>query len=250
MNVAIILPYGGECPYRRRALTLWQHYWSENFPDYWFARAVQVGPVWNMAEAVNTAIQAAAPAFSRNPEPVRFRLDGTTVTTRSGPPDILILAGADSFVPPSQLREAVRLAAETPGYVRAFTTYRRLTRDASLAAMTWPELLASDGVEWQSDTAASPGVGAISREAWEKTGGYDPKFTGWGYEDMAWGLVHESMFGPWRSVPGTLTHHWHPTDTTDQARQREAVNSHLYYDRYLTRAGNTRDLLALRYATE
>ena len=141
---------------------------------------------------------------------------------------ILVFNDADTLVEPEQLHEAVVLAASAPGLVQAFDSFVWLERD---------------GKENQGWPSRSQCVAAISAECFRETGGYDPRFVGWGYEDLAFDLVCGSMW-PLRAVPGRVLHHWHPrTEGKDLEQEYENVN---LYHRYAQANGDVAGLLAIR----
>jgi N-terminal domain of galactosyltransferase len=54
------------------------------------------------------------------------------------------------------------------------------------------------------------GVMTVTREAWEKVGGFDHNFVGYGFEDWAWFHGMKLYFGEAKTIPGTLGVLWHP----------------------------------------
>lgn len=222
MSVGVVIPYGGRDRYRARSLNYVIDYHRSSHRTPWIRVGRDSGADFNRSAAVNRAV-AELPASV----------------------DLLIINDADSFVTPDQLREAVALAREAPGLVRAYTRYRRLSRAAADRCRSWQQILLADDsdIEWQQSPAYAHGVAAIQRACFEEAGGYDPKFTGWGYEDMAFELALDARW-PDRRVPGDLHHHWHhAADDQSEAARRNAA---LYHNRYEPLRGNPAALLALR----
>lgn len=79
---------------------------------------------------------------------------------------------------------------------------------------TTDELLAGEidlpdqGAEMDHNTFS--GVWAISRGLWDRLGGFDERFTGWGFEDLSFMYAAETLSGTVARIPGTLYHLWHP----------------------------------------
>ena len=102
------------------------------------------------------------------------------------------------------MAEAVRYASEHDGAARPHDRRFML----SLGATKWVmsrglETLPKKFLRW-----LAPGGGAlvISRVAWERVGGYDERFVGWGYEDSAMNIA---LVDRWRIVPGASYHLFH-----------------------------------------
>ena len=140
------------------------------------------------------------------------------------------------------------MAAAEQGLVRAYTRYRRLSQTATAALATYKEALAAtdEDVEWEQDVAYAHGCAVIRRDCFDKVGGYDPRFEGWGYEDCALEKITDALWSD-RRVAGDLYHLWHPGgwNFADELR-----NSKLYHERYERLAGNPEQLLAARFADE
>jgi hypothetical protein len=48
------------------------------------------------------------------------------------------------------------------------------------------------------------------RSTWENVGGVDPRFVGWGGEDIAFGWALDTLAGPHTNLGAPLYHLWHP----------------------------------------
>jgi hypothetical protein len=84
---------------------------------------------------------------------------------------------------------------------------------------------------------------AVPRAAWETLGGFDERFAGWGWEDMAFQAAACGLVGHER-IPGALVHLWHPRspglgdDGVNKRRNRQlgrrymvALRAKGYHDR-------------------
>lgn len=59
---------------------------------------------------------------------------------------------------------------------------------------------------------------AVSRTLWDRVGGFDEGYVGWGYEDSAFGALAIHHGGPIHYHRSTLFHLWHP-ESPDAARK-------------------------------
>ncbi len=223
MSTSVIVPYGGHDPDRAQALRHVLDFYRYEFPDWQVIVADQDSAdsyTFSRARAVNDGAAKA---------------DG----------DVLVIQDADSLCAPGNVAVAVAMARTEPGMVRAYTRYRRLSRPATGSFETYKQALAcaDADVEWQQDPAFAHGCAAIQRSCFEAVGGYDPKFTGWGYEDMALEAVCNAHW-PDRRVVGDLVHLWHPAAWGGADDRR---NSDLYYRLYEPRKGDPVGLIAARY---
>ena len=125
--------------------------------------------------------------------------------------DVYVIADADSLVDEKQVRAAVQAAAEAPGIVIAFDRFAYLSRDGTRAVMSGDRGDWNRHVEWTLQRSVSTCL-AVSRETWEQTGGFDPRFRGWGMEDVAFEITARTVSAPTRHIPGTAWHLWHPPE--------------------------------------
>lgn len=138
--------------------------------------------------------------------------------------DVALVIDADVFIRESQVKEALRLAAETGKVTWAHLRWRGLDAEwtrRSVADRTdfGPEIDRVDMdilVERTNPISWSCCI-AIPRPVFDDLGGFDERFRGWGYEDMAFQSVIVGLYGYNRvtQVPGTDTpadvfHMWHP----------------------------------------
>lgn len=144
--------------------------------------------------------------------------------------EILVLNDADSICPLDQVATAVELARDQAGMVFCYETYVRLDADGEPV--------------WRQELAGSQGCMAIRRTAFLELGGYDPRFVGWGFEDLAFGLVCDAVFGKARRVPGNLYHLDHPRYEGTWPEQERA--NELLYERYRAACDDPQALLAIR----
>lgn len=123
--------------------------------------------------------------------------------------DVFVIADSDSFVLPEQLDAAVALASSSSQITFAYERFAYLTRQMSDEVMAgstgnwWP------GVEWTLQGTCSSMV-VVPRSLFDRVGGFDEGFTGWGMEDVGFSLACQAVGGGMRRVPGEVWHLHHP----------------------------------------
>lgn len=131
---------------------------------------------------------------------------------RAGDWGVAVIADADTIPEPDAIARAVVLAEETRGAIRPHDRLWNLNRAQS-------RIVGRRGTRAIRLTERSPkllggGLLIVSRAAWEKVGGYDERFVGWGHEDSA---LHTSLLAEahWDRIEGQAWHLWHPRDALD-----------------------------------
>lgn len=106
--------------------------------------------------------------------------------------EVVVINDADTIPEADALREAVA-AARTSGLVHLpYTRYHWLGAEgtAQLRGGTRPAECAYELVN-----GACSGVYVATPRTWRSHGGQDERFRGWGFEDAAWYLAHETLLG-------------------------------------------------------
>lgn len=148
------------------------------------------------------------PVFTGDTEGIWSRAAAINAAAReAGNWNVAIIADADTLFEPAVVKRAVKLAAESAGAIRPHDHLFRLTPSGSIVA-------ARDGVkhlEPRHIDREHPGGGllVVSREAWDRVGGYDERFIGWGHEDTAFNTAL-LLKADWDRIEGNAWHLWHP----------------------------------------
>lgn len=116
--------------------------------------------------------------------------------------DVLVVADADSFVAPGLLLAAVESCST---WAQPHATVLRLTDAATRRLVRTGQL----GNGRRHDAPACGGIVAVTREVWG-VAPIDPRFAGWGGEDISWARALRTLVGPGVNLGGELVHLWHP----------------------------------------
>jgi hypothetical protein len=190
--ISVIVPWQPGCQHRERNWSYLRPFWER------FGEVIEgecAGP-WSKGSAVRDGLS---------------RAKGDTV----------IVADADVWVDPSDALEA-----DTPWAVPHLKVHR--LSDESTVRMINGEPWRSLPLDRGNQRDCKPyngqpagGVVVLNRSVIESCTP-DPRFVGWGHEDVAWDAALTSLFGsPWRGN-ADLVHLWHPA----QPRLDRATGTH------------------------
>lgn len=204
-QISLLVPFRASAwtPDRTRLWDWLQRYWEWELPDAEVVIGVSTRPIFSKTEAVN---DAASRATGR----------------------VFVILDSDAYLRGEQILEAAR-AIETAArhnIKRWYVPYRRLyrlTQQASEKVLAsdpkWPHRFPSrpDIKELETPNAAAYGhlFGAMCqimpREAFECVGGMDPRFAGWGGEDVAFVRALDTLFAKNKTLDQEILHLWHPS---------------------------------------
>lgn len=179
--------------------------WEREFPDFpIFEGHHDEGP-FNRSAAVNRAAKLA------------------------GDWDLGIVIDADIFLPVSQVREAIKRATKTGKVTWAHRRWRGIREDFTKRIVTdgrdfGPEVDREDMdilVERTNPISWSCCI-VFPRAVFDDMGGFDERFIGWGFEDMAAQALICGLYGHER-VQGDVYHLWHDRLTTGSGRAAKSV---------------------------
>lgn len=226
MLVDLLVPFRfGDDPRRDRAFGFVRRWYLERHPNF----KITVGTChpsepWSKGLAVRRAL-----ARSRRP--------------------VLVVADADVLARPDLLNECVeRVEDGAAHWAQPHAQVFRLSRVATenlYAAPVLPNVrvLAPRLLERRAHVApAGGGIVVATRAAWEAVGGIDPRFVGWGGEDISLARALETLVGPSRRVGGVLWHLYHEP-APRRAQSRASEESERLASRYLDAVG---DIAAMR----
>lgn len=130
---------------------------------------------------------------------------------RSAPPwTEAIVLDADTYVRPEQLRRAVAVARSSGRLTYAFDELHALTAAGTEQVLggyrrSWEPLK-----KWtRPGRLCASSAFVVPRELWDRVGGFDELFEGWGWEDVAFRRMATALGGHELEVPGPAWHLWH-----------------------------------------
>lgn len=155
--------------------------------------------------------------------------------------DLLLLADADAVFSVRQVLRGAREMARGARWVIPYGDRRFYYLSAAQTAKLLdgpPQIdLPLPGADARAAQAVC-GLMLIPREGWERVGGFDERFAGWGREDDAFVLALETLWGPCTRLEEPAMHLWH--EVAPETRYDSpcfAANSRLYAW-YVEAAGN------------
>ena len=178
---------------------------------------------------------------------------------------MILQSDAEVFCSPGQITEAIKSARDA-GWVLPFTHFYKLNQMRSSRTLKQPPTFSPSHMKFKKvklyrhtysvgrkrenpkityiDNARIIGyLMAIRRDAWY---GYDERFIGWGFEDVAFQISMTTLIGEQSRIEGNLYHLWHPL----AARLRSIKSGQLEKNRelclrYSQAAGNKESIREL-----
>lgn len=131
----------------------------------------------------------------------------------------ILLLDADTVFNPQTLSEGLSALSQGAPWVLPFDMYYRTTQASGEAILNSPHdvelvseryqythVLSHPPTQFQSPES---GVILVTRDGWERSGGYHEGFVGWGYEDRAWVKSADMILGKHVRLRGDIYHIWH-----------------------------------------
>lgn len=151
---------------------------------------------------------------------------------RAWPWDVLVAVDADVIEQdPEQVREGVRLAAETQKLVIPHTSGHDLD-DMGTVHLIRGDAAWMRRVEKRRPICTSR-VTIMPESVFEQAGGFDERFRGWGHEDVAF-QASAAIINGIVQLPGIAYHLWHPLSLPKARATPEWREGRELCDRYLS----------------
>jgi predicted glycosyltransferase involved in capsule biosynthesis len=130
--------------------------------------------------------------------------------------DIFYILDCDSYVPPGQVLAAVSCIQILPGHWwkpwQMKVKLNAKDTEEVLGLEAWDGTVSEQAVrkaENRNTYWSSPPL-LLSREMFERVGGMDERFRGWGQEDDGFGYSLRAFYGLAEKIPGRAIHLHHP----------------------------------------
>ncbi len=227
-DVDVLIPFRGTCEHRIANADFIEAHLANALPGCKVTRCDDPDPdLFNRGRAVN---------------------EGVSVTDR----DLLVIADGDVWLPPRALRDAIDTLRRTFGLPRSYVVpfdkiiwlSEEWSRDvrAGLVPITSRPPARHVVLEWGQKSVGITNV--VRRDQFKAIGGFDPRFRGWGCEDVAWDLAADTLVGPKLRLRAEGRHLWHPACASKTDPERMAAVGKLL-ERYSGAVGNRQAMAAL-----
>lgn len=197
MRTVLLVPRRADRGVRDRLWAYCRNIWETEHPDLAIFEGHHEASegLFNRSAAINRAAQAA------------------------GDFDAAVVIDADVLIDAGQVRAGLGLIERFDRVVFPFRVYRSLTEIGTSRVMAgwrgdWTT--ASITAYWDSVSC----VVMVPRVVWDRVGGFDERFVGWGWEDTAFACATDTAGGRLR-LQGTLWHLYHPPSPERNHNTRE-----------------------------
>lgn len=131
--------------------------------------------------------------------------------------DVAVIADSDTIVGTDQITAAVAQAVRTGQITFAYDVFCYLSRTMSDRIMRGFDGMWEPGIEWMMAGTCSSMV-VVTRELFDRVGGFDEGFQDWGGEDVAFWRACETLGGGDQRIAGPAWHLWHKPARVDPDR--------------------------------
>ncbi len=166
LMVTVVIPWRPQ-PTRVWAYDATSAWYRENLPDARILPVDSGDPVFNLAQCRNVGVNGADD-------------------------DVVVIGDADTIPELAPLLDAIDGARQSGLVHLPYTRYHWL---GSRGTAQFAEGHALIECDHELVIGACSGVYVAAPETWRAHGGQDERFRGWGFEDAAWYLAHETILG-------------------------------------------------------
>lgn len=211
-RVVILVPYRGGDTVRAMA---WQFTFKHLEGFGWPIYSADSTGDWNRSEAINRSSRAA---------------------DEDKPWDIAVIADADTIHKPDEFRNGVAWAAKLQTLVVPWQIRHKLSPRGSenfyergISGFEVADLDLSDPTRRRMPVLFRGGTTVVPRTVWERVGGFDEGFVGWGHEDVAFRVAASTLTpGRVNELTGTIWHLHHARDPHHENRKHNDERRELY----------------------
>lgn len=143
--------------------------------------------------------------------------------------DIFIIADVDLVFDLNQIAKAI-LGLTSSTWIIPYTTLNYLTLEQTKTLQQMkPSVIINNinftGYKERDCKFIYGGINIVPREYFEKIGGFDERFKGWGFEDDAFQRSLDALCGPHNRIKTALWHMYHPpAPRNNKEKNRDILN--------------------------
>lgn len=157
---------------------------------------------------------------------------------------VAIFADGDTTVMDAkQVHRAASEALRT-GWLTYAHNIRLALDEAQTERLLGGATLAEVGYEARDPNTFS-GVYAVPRPLWDRVQGFDERFQGWGFEDLAFMFACSTIGGGMGRVSGEIVHLWHPRVRAMEEENPNHGANQVLWERYGAARNDVSAMLAL-----
>lgn len=212
-QISLLVPFRDDGEHRTRVWAWLRQYWQENLDSVEVVMGHDGGSPFSKSTAVNDAASRARGRVFVILDADAY-LDARVVQSCADRLDAARKAGARLWFMP---------------YAKLYRLGKPLTLDLLLSDPAQPYCIPSPPVTASLETSPSSATyghqyGAMMqvmpREAFFATGGMDPRFRGWGSEDVSFLRALDTLWGHHEVMPNDVSHLWHARPGNDWKTRR------------------------------
>jgi predicted glycosyltransferase involved in capsule biosynthesis len=147
--------------------------------------------------------------------------------------DYVLLADADTIPRIEDIEQAYTLLNNGAPWVLCYADneYYNLTQEKTLELLQFDpsvEVQRPSPDEYEHRLTSWAGMIMLRKSDFDKVGGYDERFVGWGWEDNAFQLKMDNEIGKHVRTDGFALHMWHPRGSDEFNTPSELVNRRIF----------------------
>ncbi len=150
--------------------------------------------------------------------------------TEGGDWEVAVILDADTVPPKNHMFWGTGWTMAKDHLVFAQNEFRSLTREATRKVLAGKLDPHAAPVRWVYPDPKSSCL-LVSRTVWDRVGGFDERFEGWGGEDSAFACACQALAGLSR-IRGACSHLWHPRSPEKNTNLPEYKANFALLDRY------------------
>lgn len=160
--------------------------------------------------------------------------------------DTFVIADCDLLIDQRVLQRAVELVAERAPWVMPHGVVYRLGKKSTVALLKYDtHPLPARTVGRRHNGPVGGGFVVCSRAGYDTVRGIDPRFTGWGGEDISFGRALDTLVGSHLRLWAPTWHLWHVPMVRPQDGRRASPENERLAGRYLDAVGDRTAMRAI-----